>query len=105
MSDLEVFRLSALACGAPNPRIAAGKCVFDGFVDMDGLATWNPFTNAEQRWECVTKLLQHGKIILLDSEDGGYLPDKMGRLPVCVNCPAEEFPARALAELESRNAR
>lgn len=110
MSDLEVFRLSALACAHEAP-IVEGDTVFLAMWGTLSGTRWNPFTNAEQRWECVRKLLEIGDIWLYHYEtkrghvlfDAGITETHFP--PVDINCPAEEFPARALAELEARNAR
>ena len=102
MTDLEVFRLSAKACGnsidAKWPD-STRVYIFGSFRE------WNPFTNDSQRWECVKKLLETGfnidftpyrEMFKQSVFDNGTIGT------INIDCPAEEFPARALAELESR---
>lgn len=109
MTDLEVFRLSAKACGyyeVPHSEMPPVMWGMRCFVrrEADRLVEWNPFTDAEQRWECVRKLLEnYGVIIFADFSKQEY--HEWYRMDskemFSLKCPAEEFPARCLAELES----
>ena len=109
MSDLEVFRLSALACG----HIEAKLCDGPHFVAIKrelpkgeyDWQEWNPFTNDSQRWECVKKLLEiKDSWITLDSGEL-HVFDWVSNVKLIEYAgPADEFPARVLAELESRKA-
>lgn len=109
MTDLEVFRLSAEACKG-QAVIDDGACWVPWGLSGKGAEKWNPFTNAEQRWQCVETLLKTHVIGMEQHfwRDGaahciwnknGYKSDG----DFFLDCPASEFPARALAELHRRN--
>jgi hypothetical protein len=93
LTELEVFQLSARACGyeVEPTALQSGHEVWVSGKDIaDGTCLeWNPFTNAEQRWECLEELSKRG-----------FTGNIWG-----TTCPLKEFPARALAELEARNDR
>jgi len=99
MTDLEVFQLSAMACGY-SPVMCFGAVWTDAETIPAG-RTWEPFTNASQRWECVKKLLEHkfAEIELCVNHNHSYT-DVL--VLIELHCSADEFPARALAELEAR---
>lgn len=101
MTDLEICRLSAEALGKPWLNAHWPNCA-------DG-SHWDPLTNAEQRWECVEWLIAGGYQLAL-----GYYPTANSRNTenwlhsrssggvFYLICPASEFPARAVAELQKR---
>ena len=102
MTDFEVCRLSAEAMWKEvSNDIASDDGVFVSNDPSQPEVHWNPLTNAEQRWECVEWLLELKCFVFLygltehkiDSERGG---------PIYIDCPASEFPARAVAELQRR---
>lgn len=118
MDQLEIFRLSAEAMGWRVEPLEDGRYrVYDSQEPTDipifGIGNWimnkwNPFTNAEQRWQCVETLLKTHVIEMEQLRDGAahYVLNKNGRKSdgcFFLDCPASEFPARALAELHRRN--
>ena len=108
MTDLEVFQLSAKAIGYdPDPQqiVFNPQGLWSWNLDKREYFWWNPFTDASQRWECVKKLLEgHESWMYLESlglHSYNFLDSKDGD-EIKIACSADEFPARALAELESR---
>lgn len=112
MDKREVFWLSAEGCGHKPVQST------DGFGSIrlscyngNRVYEWSPFTNAEQRWECVRKLLVGGDVWFY-GESCHTRTKRMAHVrfddsakelaPIDIDCPAEEFPARALAELRKR---
>ena len=102
MADLEVFRLSAKMCGYTldiDPYVPALVVrAPDG-----GLHRWNPFTNSDQRWECVEELL---RTHVVEEETAHCVWNRKGFMldgGVFFDCNDNEFPARALAYLARRN--
>ncbi len=101
MTDLEVFKLSANSCKCRIANIYENRIGI--LVELENGIAWNPFTNAEQRWECVEKLLEMGPVNFLNAQVAEMYPvDPFAALPILIKCPASEFPARALAELQKR---
>lgn len=104
MTDLEVFRLSAEACGETFYEATDG---FGGKYLHTNRGEWHPFTNAGQRWQCVEKLLEARAFIVLDPAPGNHhSADAVAwrkEQRIKITCPASEFPARALAELWRRS--
>lgn len=103
MDNLDVFRLSAEAFGySPDPQqvVLNPLGLWAWNLDKREYFWWNPFTNAEQRWQCVEKLLEMGSFGEWGKNHGRFLP--YGGEWVNFNCSAYEFPARALAELQRR---
>ena len=109
MTDLDVFRLSAKACGHEFfniEDITSPKCVSTWphivYININDMAIeWNPFTDDSQRWECVKKLLETGWVVMGNQEcNYDQMPASFKRM--VYHCPPDEFPARALSELESR---
>jgi len=85
MDQTEVYRRSALALGNPEG--------------------WDPFNNAEHRWACVEWILATGQVVLLNG--GGFHHQTWGlsryhEPALGLDCPAREFPARAVAEMHLR---
>ena len=102
MDDLEVCRLSAEALGKVIETDAAPKdAVWVQGPNGERWVYWNPLTNAEQRWECVERLLERGSIVL--SRTIGHGVYSGGQLFPEITCPAAEFPARAVAEIRRRD--
>jgi len=101
MTDLEVCRLSAEGLGKrivnhPNdpPSIVNSK---------GGIVPWNPLANAEQRWKCVEWLRgQRYGVSIGDIDYHELISTKDTQDNVVLECPAAEFPARAVAELRRR---
>ena len=106
MTKLDVFRLSAEACG---------HSVMDTPIechivwDEEGVTEeWNPYTNDSQRWECekqLLKLLGRHAHIVMNQERLAIRPITPGFCETIVmpyGFPVEKFYATALAELESR---
>ena len=109
MSDIDVFRFSAKSCGHMVSPSTEGDHVW--IVNQGaGNYAWNPFTNDSQRWECVKKLLENdGTLVFSDVSIPGEIHEwYRGFMETSQvwhsDCPAEEFPARTLADLESRKA-
>lgn len=112
MDKLEVCRLSAEALGKeilspeeyPDTRSTVGVLDSETVVvsDQNGIHEWDPLENASQRWECVEWLLAHGYDVGLWPEARHYLwdqnKDRFGDR-IEIECPASEFPARAVAEI------
>lgn len=120
MTDVEIFKAAAEALGLPivtkhswerywknadRVWIHKDKCRDGSVYEFD------PFLNADQRWECVRKLLEMGYSVGLGTEmstafyegvDRLKLPYSMRKFNSELGCPAEEFPARALAALHRR---
>lgn len=109
MSEMEVLILSAKACGYTH-NIGKNGCVFiyQSYGPTTRKLFWEPFTNAEQRWECVMKLLEMGYCMVLSnaewgkSEVGWLSMDGCVTRALRVDSPASEFPARALAVLQKK---
>jgi hypothetical protein len=102
MTDLEVCRLSAEALGHKASHWAEpGDRVY---LDGDITREWNPLLNAEQRWECVEFLLRTEEAIHLRTSSGSVHVGDPNVSDVWIDCPASEFPARAVAELQKRKA-
>lgn len=116
MTTLEVCRLSAEAVGhkETDPPLANEYGVA---IQGAHLFVWNPLTNAEQRWECVEWLLERGDICFEKRDPEPYIyyheftyaqkPESEGDngwRTIAETCPASEFPARAVAELQRRKA-
>ena len=111
---LEVFRLSAEACGyeVQGSFSGDGEQFCDICPDPEIVDKWNPFTDDSQRWECVEKLLEIGDIWLYKSGKHAWF-SKAEDGPVSIRaesvdadilpCPAKEFPARALAALGDKS--
>jgi len=95
LSDLEVFKLSAEACGQLVHTHFANEKLWIHYAN-GSIEEWNPFLNADQRWECVQKLLEMGYCVRIGFANDDY--HQLEGEPE-INCPAEEFPARALAQL------
>ena len=116
MTDLEVFELSAMACGHLPAKLCSGphyvaikRELPKGDYDW---TEWNPFTNDSQRWECVKKLLETGYDLSFSANVSyaqhmadGRCWHKENDCIAQLACSADEFPARALAELESRKSK
>ena len=108
MTDLDVFRLSAKACGYSVVDTPI-ECHIVWHED-GGTEEWNPFTDDSQRWECEKKLLEMGLCVHKNDDDkqhyiaGRNVAGALGAWECYMDCPAAEMPARALAELESRKA-
>ena len=100
MTNLEVFQLSAKALGHELCIDESHKCFYrDGTISS--WFEWNPFTDDSQRWECVKKLLETGWVVMGNQEcNYDQMPASFKRM--VYHCTPDEFPARALAELESR---
>ena len=108
MTDVEVSRLSALACGHTVDNDMHYYCP----ESFDGASHWSPFTNDSQRWECVKKLLETGYDLSFSANVSyaqhmadGRCWHKENDCIAQLACSADEFPARALAELESRKSK
>ena len=102
MTDLDVFRLSAKACDREFTEQNGHLWLRVARYENE---TWHPFTDDSQRWECVKKLLVgHESWMYLESLGlhSYYFLDVKDENEIKIACSADEFPARALAELESR---
>jgi hypothetical protein len=103
MTDIDVFRLSAEACGYETVGNEYGYLIVLKSIDGGPLkrAYWNPIFSAQDRWDCVMKLLDMGYSIRFHADDD---INSLFHAEEVIDhqCPAEEFPARALAELQSR---
>ena len=105
MNDIEVFKLSAKACEHE-------VCEEHGEVFIRGSdgewELWTPFTSDSQRWECEKKLLEllgSDAHIFMNQNTLSIWPVTPGFCEPIVmpyGFPIAKFPARALAELESR---
>jgi hypothetical protein len=110
MTELDVCRLSAEALTLPleiQDDVVwihrHGGRNFSGKEVRAGGTRWNPLLNAEQRWECVEFLLKQGWRIEF-GHSGQYLSKPLEQPSHTFMCPASEFPARAVAELQRRKA-
>ena len=117
MTNLDVFKLSAAACGHPAEvaedgavwvhRINARGFSGSGLIRAGGFI-WNPFTDDSQRWECekqLLKLLGLYAHIVMNQERLAIWPITPGFCETIVmpyGFPVEKFHATALAELERR---
>lgn len=105
MDKLEALRLSAKACEHEVrwlPYLEMFLIIGSGNNENE----WNPSENADQRWECVKRLLEMGYIVTFngnaDRKNECWNPASPTEAFVDIECPAEEFPHLALAELERR---
>lgn len=103
--ELEICRISAEALEygitKENYSPRGGLLVWKDGKAID----WNPLTNAEQRWECVEWLLAHGHDVNITcSLDEAQHTTQTRKFDwTSFSCPASEFPARAVAELQRRS--
>lgn len=102
LAALEVCRLSAEALGKHPMRegwkpVGAVGPSMECFLIDDSV--WNPLVNPEQRWACVKWLLERYPVTLGMKNRNNWVG-----MPIAVSldCPAAEFPARAVAELRRR---
>lgn len=101
MTELEVCRLTAKAFG----RVYDPSFVPDPYDEREDIriSNWNPLTNAEQRWECVEWLDTSGYNILLATESSVAIARTAGpQANIAISCHKNEFPARAVAEIQKR---
>ena len=103
MTELEVFQLSAKACGR-NTDVAGGIVRVNIFGETPTMTwmTWNPFVDDSQRWECVKKLLDMGWKVSLNPTGFHAVIELSSGASLGFKCHAEELHARALSELENR---
>lgn len=107
MTELEVCRLSAEALAKHIGHISHGEVTIIGCDENGEFETrWNPILNAEQRWECVEWLLAaEYALTIWNRPDKNHTQEAMGYAEIVqLECPASEFPARCVAELQRRKA-
>ena len=100
MTDLEVCRLSAEALEKRIEEVSDEVWV-DEFNDGT-VHPWNPLEIAEQALECMAWLLNRGLVELRTNPDRCYWWCIGGPGHIVLNCPARQFFARAVAELQKR---
>jgi hypothetical protein len=108
MTDLDVCRLSAEVLGKKVVTLTRGdEAGLPMTRDAIGLLVpWNSLTNAEQRWECVEWLLSNGCALRIGARTTHHLEiSDLSQSDIWLECPASEFPARAVAELQKRKER
>lgn len=107
--DLEVLRLSAEACGYDVVYSESCEpCTFGTALAIrknciGPMVPWNPLEIAEQRWECLKKLLETCTVEF-DALNGdmGHCIDNQKGVYFALGCPVDDAPARALAEIQRR---